>query len=55
MSLSLRIPVWLRPQAAIWIEAGINNCDPIEVAAGNDIALYRRMFGKNMAYRGIGG
>ena len=36
----------------IWMEAAINNCDPIEVAAGNDIVLYRKMFGKNMAFRG---
>ena len=36
----------------IWIEAGINACDPIEVAAGNDIVAFRRRFGRNMAYRG---
>jgi len=36
----------------LWIEAGINVCDPIEVAAGNDIVEFRRKFGKNMAYRG---
>ncbi len=36
----------------IWIEAGINVCDPIEVAAGNDIVAFRRQFGKNIAYRG---
>jgi uroporphyrinogen decarboxylase len=36
----------------IWIEAGINCCDPIEVAAGNDIVEYRRRFGKKMAYKG---
>jgi len=36
----------------IWIEAGINCCDPIEVAAGNDIVEYRRIHGKKMAYRG---
>ncbi|MDO9542995.1 MAG: uroporphyrinogen decarboxylase family protein [Kiritimatiellia bacterium] len=35
----------------LWIEAGVNVCDPIEVAAGNDIAVFRRRFGKNMAYR----
>ncbi len=35
----------------IWIEAGINVCDPIEVAAGNDINAYRATFGKRMAYR----
>lgn len=36
----------------IWIESGINVCDPIEVAAGNDIVAYRRRFGRDMAYRG---
>jgi len=36
----------------IWIESGINVCDPIEVAAHNDIVGYRRTFGKTMAYRG---
>ena len=36
----------------IWIEAGINCCDPIEVAAGNDIVRFRKDFGKDMAYRG---
>ena len=35
----------------IWIEAGINVCDPIEVAAGNDLNAYRRTFGRDMAYR----
>ena len=29
----------------IWIEAGINVCDPIEVAAGNDIVAFRQQFG----------
>ena len=36
----------------IWIEAGINCSDPVEVAAGNDIVEYRRRFGKRMAYTG---
>ncbi|MCK5732644.1 MAG: hypothetical protein KAI38_00545 [Candidatus Latescibacteria bacterium] len=36
----------------IWIEAGIHCCDPIEVAAHNDIVEFRRLFGKKMAYRG---
>ncbi|MBI2438123.1 MAG: hypothetical protein HYV36_04840 [Lentisphaerae bacterium] len=35
----------------LWIEAGINVCDPVEVAAGNDINEYRRIFGRKMAYR----
>ena len=36
----------------IWIEAGINVCDPMEVAAGNDIVKFRKQFGRDMAYRG---
>ena len=36
----------------IWIDAGINVCDPIEVAAGNDIVAFRKEFGKKIAYRG---
>ena len=36
----------------IWIEAGINVCDPMEVAAGNDLVEYRRLYGHRMAYRG---
>ena len=36
----------------LWIESGINVCDPIEVAAGNDIVEYRKRFGTRMAYRG---
>ena len=35
----------------IWIEAGINVCDPLEVAAGNDINIYRKRFGQSMAFR----
>lgn len=35
----------------LWIEAGINVCDPIEVAAGNDINEYRKTFRKKIAYR----
>lgn len=35
----------------IWIEAGFNVCDPIEVAAGNDIVDYRNRFGQKIAYR----
>ena len=34
----------------IWIEAGINCCSPVEVAAHCDILRFRRKFGKNMAY-----
>jgi uroporphyrinogen decarboxylase len=36
----------------IWIDAGINVCDPIEVAAHNDLVAYREAFGRRMAYRG---
>ena len=36
----------------IWIESGINVCDPIEVAAGNDINEFRARFGSRMAYKG---
>lgn len=36
----------------LWIEAGMNACDPMEVAAGNDIVEFRRKFGKKMAFRG---
>jgi len=36
----------------IWIESGMNCCDPIEVAAGNDIVDFRRRFGRQMAYTG---
>ncbi|HOE67496.1 MAG TPA: uroporphyrinogen decarboxylase family protein [Candidatus Hydrogenedentes bacterium] len=35
----------------LWIEAGINVCDPIEVAAGCDINAYRAAFGHGIAYR----
>ena len=36
----------------IWIESGFNCCNPIEVAAGNDIIAFRRQFGDRMAYHG---
>ena len=36
----------------IWMESGINVCDPIEVAAHNDINEFRRTFGHEMAYKG---
>jgi len=36
----------------VWIDAGMNVCDPIEVAAGNDINKFRRKFRRKMAYRG---
>jgi uroporphyrinogen decarboxylase len=35
-----------------WVEAGFTHCDPIEVAAGNDIHAFRATFGKQMAFCG---
>ena len=36
----------------VWLESGFNCCNPIEVAAGNDLVAYRRRFGRHMAYHG---
>ncbi len=36
----------------LWIESGVNVCDPIEVAAHCDIVDFRQRFGRQMAYRG---
>ncbi len=36
----------------LWIDSGVNCCDPIEVAAGCDINEFRKQFGHKMAYRG---
>jgi len=36
----------------VWIESGINVCDPVEAAAHNDLPALRRRFGRAMAYRG---
>lgn len=36
----------------LWIEAGLNVCDPIEVAAHNDLLEFRARFGWQMAYTG---
>ena len=36
----------------IWIESGFDSCDPIEVAAGNDINEFRKVFGDKIAYSG---
>jgi len=36
----------------LWIESGANCCNPIEVAAGNDLCEFRRRFGRTMAYHG---
>lgn len=35
----------------VWLEGGINVCDPIEVAAGNDIIAFRKQFGRKIAFR----
>ena len=35
----------------LWIESGFNVCDPIEVAAGNDINEFRERFGRDIAFR----
>jgi len=36
----------------VWLEAGINQADPMEVAAGNDIVAMRERFGRRLAYAG---
>ena len=36
----------------IWLESGMNCCNPIEVAAHNDIVEFRKQFGRQMAYQG---
>ncbi|MCX7045584.1 MAG: hypothetical protein NTX50_08895 [Candidatus Sumerlaeota bacterium] len=36
----------------VWLEAGFNCCNPIEVAAGCDVVEFRRRFGRTMAYHG---
>jgi hypothetical protein len=36
----------------VWIVAGFNCNDPLEVAAGNDLPAYHLRYGKQMAYRG---
>ncbi len=35
----------------LWIESGVNVCDPIEVAAHCDIVAFRRQFGHAIAFR----
>lgn len=35
----------------LWLEAGFNVCDPIEVAAGNDIVAFRKEFGRSIGFR----
>jgi len=36
----------------IWIESGIDVCNPIEVAAHNDIVRFKEKFGTSIAYTG---
>jgi uroporphyrinogen decarboxylase len=36
----------------IWLESGVSVCDPMEVAAGNDLQSYREKFGHAMAFKG---
>jgi len=36
----------------LWIEVGVNYCVPMEVAAGNDIVEYRKVYKNKMAYMG---
>lgn len=36
----------------VWIESGINCNSPQEVAAGNDLPAFRKLYGTKMAYRG---
>ena len=36
----------------LWIECGINAEGPNEIAAGNDLVEFRRLYGKQMAYDG---
>ncbi len=36
----------------LWIEAGLQNTWPVEVAAGNDILEFRRKYGRTFAYGG---
>jgi len=36
----------------IWIEAGFQVNDPVEIAAGNDLVAFRETFGMKMAYLG---
>jgi uroporphyrinogen decarboxylase len=36
----------------LWIEADFNACEPMEVAAGNDLVAFRERYGKKIAYLG---
>ena len=43
---------WIEELIPVWIESGFNCCNPIEVAAGNDIVAFREQFGRQIAYHG---
>ena len=43
---------YIKELIPIWIEAGFNICDPLEIAAGNNLIVYQKQFGKKMAYLG---
>ncbi|MFN2283111.1 MAG: uroporphyrinogen decarboxylase family protein [Anaerolineae bacterium] len=36
----------------LWVEAGVDACSPVEVAAGNNIIAFRKQYGTQMAYHG---
>jgi len=36
----------------VWLEAGVNVLEPMEVAAGNDLPALRRKYGRKLAFRG---
>ena len=36
----------------LWVESGINVCDPMEVAAGNDIVAERQRWGARNGFQG---
>ncbi|MEE4310602.1 MAG: uroporphyrinogen decarboxylase family protein [candidate division KSB1 bacterium] len=35
----------------LWIESGFNVCDPMEVAAGNDVIAFRGKYGEQIAFQ----
>ena len=43
---------WIGDLIPVWLDAGWNACNPIEVAAGCDVVAFREQFGATMAYRG---
>ena len=42
----------LRELIPLWLEAGINGVEPLEQAAGNDVATYRREYGRDLLLMG---